>query len=119
MSLSGAQINKIRSEKAKFATPKNKFLKKLLEDKKNFDLKSVPNKLKKNINLDTWSFEEIDSEFKEICIEYFGLSRFSLSSVAEEKFSLAEEIIFPEVEICIKHLLSVKDVEDYLTNFCS
>ena len=118
MSLSGAQINKLRSEKAKFATPKNKFLKKLVEDKKNFDLKSVPKKLKKNINLENWSFEDIDSESKGLCIEYFGLSRFSLSSEAVEKFELAEEIIFPEVEICIEHFLPVKDVEDFLTK-CS
>ena len=120
MALSGAEINKIRSKEAKFATRKNIFLKKLIEDKKNFDLKSVPKKLQTNNNLDTiWLLKDIDYWTKDFCIEYFGLAQFSLSSESVEKFELAEEIAIPELELCIDQFLSAKEVEEFLTQRCS
>ena len=118
MALSGADINKIRANHLA-KSRKNIFLKKNIEDKSFYDLKSVPKELQTNNVKFQYEVKEVVFWTNRLRKEYFGQAGKVYSAETHEKFRLAEEIIFPTVEICVGHFLTEKEVDDYLKSYCT
>ena len=119
MSLSGVSINKLRIKNKTLSTPKNLFLKKIIQDDKSYDLKSVSKHNQTNNRVLLIGVIDIVECVDSFCEEYFGQAGKKFTCESLENFNLAEEIILSKVDLCIPHFLPGKEVEDYLNSISS